>query len=209
MRQHGDPVADLAHHFHLVGDHHHRHARLAIDIAQQRQDVVGGLGVQRRRRLVAEQHVGVIGQGARDAHALLLPAADLAGIAVAQVLQADQRQQPLDPGGNLGARHAGDLQRQGHVAVHGTARQQVEPLEHHADAAALVAQLRLAQPHQGLAANGDAALVRALEQVDALNQRTFARAARPDDAEHLALLDVQVDAPQRFEAAMRGGVRLG
>src|SRR3546814_14511860 len=67
-----------------------------------------------------------------------------------------------------------DFQRQRHVAIHGTTRQQVEALEHHADTAALAAQARFVQAGQGRAADGDLAAVRALEQVDALNQGAFA-----------------------------------
>ncbi len=125
------------------------------------------------------------------------------------MLQADQRQQALDARRDLGLVHAGDFQRQRHVAVHRAARQQVEALEHHADAAALGAQLRLGQAGQGLAADGDRTFVGPLQQVDALDQRAFAGPAGADDAEDLALRDVQVDAPQRLELSMRRGIGLG
>ncbi|MNT74405.1 hypothetical protein D3C72_2132240 [compost metagenome] len=125
------------------------------------------------------------------------------------MLEAHQRQEAFDARRNLGLGHARDFQRQRHVAVHRAARQQVESLEHHADTAALSAQLRFIQAGQGLAADGDGAFVRAFQQVDALDQRAFSGPAGADDAKDLALLDMQVDASQRLEFSMRRGIGLG
>ena len=61
--QDGDAVADLLHHAHLVGDDHHRDAQFAVDLLDQLQDGVGGVGVQRAGGFVAQQHLGVGGQG--------------------------------------------------------------------------------------------------------------------------------------------------
>ena len=50
----------------------HRQAELAVDVAQQLQDGLRGLRVQRRGGLVAQQDLGLVHQRARDAD-LLLP----------------------------------------------------------------------------------------------------------------------------------------
>src|SRR5690606_24313210 len=55
---------------------------------------------------------------------------------------------------------------------------------------------------------GDGAFVGLLQQVDALDQRALARAARPDDPEDFAGLDVQAEAAQRLLAAARRHVAL-
>ena len=49
------------------------------------------VGVERAGRLVAEQHVGPLGDGARDRHALLLAAGELRREVVAAARQPDQR----------------------------------------------------------------------------------------------------------------------
>jgi len=82
-------------------------------------------------------------------------------------------------------------------------------LEHHADLAPRGAQLAVGQlrhvapGHQHLAAAGP------VEQVDHPHQRTFAGTAAPDDAEHLARRDVQVDAAQGLDGAAGALVDLG
>ena len=53
-----------------------------------------GRDVERAGRLVAEQHVGPLGDGARDRHALLLAARELGGEVIEPVAEADQRRAP-------------------------------------------------------------------------------------------------------------------
>src|SRR5262249_31982471 len=49
----------------IVGDQHHRHA-LAMQIDEQLHDLLGGVGVERARRLVGEQEQRLVDDGARD-----------------------------------------------------------------------------------------------------------------------------------------------
>jgi hypothetical protein len=58
----------------VVGDHHHRLAGIVHDLAQQREDLAPGAGVQRARRLVGEHDLGPADERAGDRHALLLAA---------------------------------------------------------------------------------------------------------------------------------------
>jgi hypothetical protein len=138
---HRQAVRHLLDDLHLVGDHDHRKAQLGIDLAQQRQDGMRGLGVQRRGGLVGEQHLGAAREGAGNAHALLLATTDLRGISVGQGREPNQFQQRPHPLADLAARAASQLQRQRNVVVHRARAQQVEVLEDHADAAARLAQL--------------------------------------------------------------------
>ena len=75
-------VADFAHHVHLVGDQHDGQFQLAVDVQQQVENGVGGLRIERRGGLVAQQHARVIGQRAGDADALFLAAAELRRVGV-------------------------------------------------------------------------------------------------------------------------------
>jgi hypothetical protein len=54
-----------------VGDVHHRFAHLVPDAQQLGLQNEFGLLVQRRERLIHEQHLGIVGEGAGDADPLL------------------------------------------------------------------------------------------------------------------------------------------
>ena len=80
--QNGHPGTDFLNDAHLVGDDHHRNAQLGVQVLQKPQDGGGGGGVQGGGGLVAEEDLGVRGQGAGNGHPLLLSAGELAGIGV-------------------------------------------------------------------------------------------------------------------------------
>lgn len=193
-------VADGLDDVHLVGDEQDGQAELLVEVAQQLENGAGGLGVERGGRLVREQHLGVARQGAGYAHALLLTAGELAGVGLRLVGEADQVEELLGLAGALLAGEAEDLQRQLHVVQDGAGVQQVEVLEDHADAGAGPAQLR-ARPAASAGQGGEVlpghrhgAGGGAFQEVDAADQGGFSGAALSDDAVHLALADVQVDA---------------
>ena len=76
----------------LVRHNDHRHAPLG-EAADDAQHLARQFRVQRARRLVEAQHVRLQGQRPRDGHALLLPAGELAGVAVLLGQQADLPEQ--------------------------------------------------------------------------------------------------------------------
>ena len=82
-------MADLFDDVHLVGDDHHGDPQLLVQLLQQFQDGQGGGGVQSGGGLVAQQDLGVGGQGTGDGHALLLAAGHLGGVGLFTGLQAD------------------------------------------------------------------------------------------------------------------------
>ncbi len=190
-----DPVGDLAGEGHLVGDDHHRHALLG-EPAHHREDVPDQLGVERGGRLVEEHHLGAHGERPRDGHPLLLAAGQGGRVGVRLLRQADaaevlggglRRARPVpleDP--PLGQREVlGDAQ----------VREEVELLEDHADAAAYGVDVDVGVGHLG-AADEDLALGGLLQQVDAAQQGRLAGTGGADDADDLALADLQVDAAQ-------------
>ena len=63
----------------VVRDHRRRGAELAVDALEHLEHELAGLEVERAGRLVAEQHVGPLGDRARDRDALLLAARELRG----------------------------------------------------------------------------------------------------------------------------------
>jgi hypothetical protein len=79
-----------------VRDHNHGDAELFVDGLEQFQDRARRLRVERARCLVAEQDLGVVGEGARDGDALLLAARELRGVALRAVAEADELEERGD-----------------------------------------------------------------------------------------------------------------
>ena len=148
--QDGDAVSDLRHHAEVVSDEQQRRAAAALQVAQQRQHLRLRRDIQRRRRLVGDQHAGFQRQGRRDADALALPAAELVRVGpggAGRVRKADLVQQVQHPGAHGGARQGGvGAQGFGHLVPHAVQRVQRGRgvLEHHADPRPAYA------PHGGL-----------------------------------------------------------
>ena len=192
----GHFVTDPLHHVHLVGDEQDGEPQLDVDLLEQAQDGSGGLGVEGRGGLVTQQYLGGRCQGAGDGDALLLAAGELGRIGVGTGFQPDQGQQLVDPGLDLRLAPARQLQREGDVGEHGAGGQQVEVLEDHADLAASLGQIPLAQGHEILTIDDDLALGGTLQQVDATNKGALAGTGGADHPENLALWHMQAHVTQ-------------
>jgi hypothetical protein len=87
---HGDAVGDLGHDAEVVGDEDHPHALLALQLADQRQDLRLRGHVQRGGRLVGDQDVGLQRQRHRDHRALALAAGQLVRVGLQDLLRIGQ-----------------------------------------------------------------------------------------------------------------------
>ena len=74
----------------VVGDEHHRLAELLLEPDHLVLHVAPDQRVERRERLVEQQHLRVDGQRAGQADALLHAAGELVGVVVLVALEADQ-----------------------------------------------------------------------------------------------------------------------
>ena len=93
-----DAVGDLAHGLEVVADQQVAEVALALDAAQQAEDLPADGDVEGSGGLVEQQDAGLDGQCPRDADALALAAAELAGVAVEElVVEPDIREEPPDP----------------------------------------------------------------------------------------------------------------
>jgi hypothetical protein len=93
---HDHPVAEQPHHVEIVRDEEIAHAEPPLQLLQQVQHHRLHRDVERRRRLVQDDEIGVERDGARNADARLLPARKLVRKAVDQFdRQADQPRQFL------------------------------------------------------------------------------------------------------------------
>ena len=196
-------VADLLHHAHLVGDYDDGDPHFLVDLADQLQDRVGGLRVQRAGGFIAQQHLRIRRQRPRDGDALLLAAGQLRRIGIGLVRQSDSFQQGHRPLPGFRPGHMDQLQRQHDVFQAGTLHQQVKGLEDHRDLVAYLLDLLLAQGAQVLAVPDDRAFRRPLQHVDTAHQGALPGAAHSDDAIDVPVPDRQVDMLQRIHRPVR------
>ena len=118
------PVVDLARRADLLdppvvhdgdaGRHRHRLLLVVRDVDERRADVavdlreldlqpLAQLQVERAERLVEQEHGGPVDERPCHRDALLLPARELAGKALAEALEPDERERLLDPRCRLGS----------------------------------------------------------------------------------------------------------
>lgn len=200
-----DAVGDVPGEVHLVCDDDHR-ALLAGELANDGENLLRQLGIERGGRLVEAEDLRVHRQRAGDGDALALPAGEIAGVFARLVGEADllQQQQRLLLG-LLRAAAQDHALGHGQVFEHAVVGEEVVILEDEAHLEADAAQVALALVgraaarvgvHHRLPADEDGAAVDGLQMVEAAKQRRFARAAAPDDRDDLAAGDAEGDAPQ-------------
>ena len=157
-----------------------------------------GRGVEVAGRLVGEDQRRARRGRAGDGDALLLAARKLRRVMGQAVAEADRFE--LGGGARPGVGLAGQLERGGDVFLRGHRRQQVEGLQHDADAAAPGAGQRvLVERLEVGAGDVDRAAGRALEPGQHRHQRALARARGAEQRERLAGGDGQVDAAEDLD----------
>jgi hypothetical protein len=189
--QHRHPVREVDRLVDVVGDEHDRHAEPLAHPQDEVLELEPGLRVHRGERLVHQQQIGLVGEGARDRDPLLHPAGQLPRVLSAHVGEPDRGQRLADPGGARRAPDAPHLQRQLHVPGHGQPRVQrpAVVLEDHADSGRHGPQrhpLEQRLPRRRRHQPGQAA-----------QQRRLAGSAGPHHAQELAARDVERDVRKR------------
>ena len=172
-------------------------ADLAVDRAELGLEFLAQGLVERAQRLVEQQQFRREDERAGKRDALLLPARQLAGIAMGEGLEFGhlQRGHDLRPGGVAG--DAARPQGEGDVVVDGEMREQRIALEDHAE----IAPLRR-QPGHVAAVEQHAPAAGRDEAGDAHQDRRLARAGRAEQRDELAGLDRQIGRFERDEIAI-------
>ena len=204
---HHAPVAQLNDavgvrgHLHVVR-HHDDGMALCMQLQQNLDHLGAALRVQRAGRLVGQQHVAAVHEGARNAHALLLPAGQLARLVLQAVGHAQAREQRI---GAFAAQSPWAPRIDGgylHVADGAQVTQQVVALKNKTEMLApQLSQLvgtQLAGRPAGHAVAAGAGFVQATQNI---HQRGLARARSADDGHHLAGAYVEVDVGQHGDRA--------
>jgi len=201
----GDPASEAD----LMRDQQHRLAGHS-EIRDHREHFVRQPRVERRGRLVEQQHIGLHRQRPGNRHPLLLSARERVRKGLRITFEPDARQQGFGAGARRGrgetedpARGLLDIARRAQVG------KQMKALEHHADAQAHRAQRRrvaaLAHPRVE-PVTGDLHLPfgERRQIVERAQQRALTPARWPNQCHHLAAADAEIDPAQHFRAAQAG-----
>ena len=124
LRKHGDPVGQAERLALVVGDEDGRHAELALNLLDLDLHRRSQVPVERRERLVEQQHLGANDERARQRDALLLSAGELARLAILQALELDERERLGDPARDLGLGDAAHLEAVADIGRHAHVREQ-------------------------------------------------------------------------------------
>ena len=198
-----DPIGDVLGELHLVRDDQHGHA-VGGEVADHVQHLADQLGIERRRRLVEQHQPRLHGQRAGDRDALLLAA----GQHRADSRRACARGRPCPAMSSAiasaSARLPQHLGRSEHdVVQRGQVREQVEALEHHADAGAdarnLPVRISTRRPPDRFSPIGSPSIrtspsVGRSSQLMQRSNVVLPEPRRPDDRDFLAGADGKIDA---------------
>ena len=194
-----DAVGHLAGEAHLVGDHQHGDAGVG-QLLHQFQNLAHHFGVEGAGGLVEQDHVRIHGKGTGNGNALLLAAGQALGVDVGLVGQTHTGQQLVGALGNgflvLQLEQAGG---QFQVLLHGQVGEEVEVLEHHAHLLAHSVDVGIVHLHPFKL---DGAGGGNLQAVQAAQKGGLAAAGGSDQADHVAAVDVDINALQHVQ---RGG----
>ncbi len=201
------PVGHLAREAHLVGHHHHRHVQLGGQRLHHRQHLAGELGVQRRRGLVEQHHVGLHAERAGDRDALLLAPGQPDRVLACLVGQADAVEEVL-----AALVMSASVPRLAHRAAQVTFSSTVmfgnrlncwKTMPTCSRSCRICSRLRRVRcpPLEPDAGHLDRALGRVLDEVHAAQHGRLAGARPAEDHHHLAPVHLQVDAADHLEVA--------
>ncbi|MNF70462.1 hypothetical protein D3C84_523730 [compost metagenome] len=175
-----------------MGHHHAGHADPLDDLHQLQLHLRTQFLVQRAHRLVEQQQLRALGQGAGQGHALALAAGQLVRLALGVLAHLHQLEHLGDPRVDLLPGHLVLFEAEGDVVGHAHVREQRVGLEHHVDRPLVGRQVG-----DVLAVEVDAPLGRPFETGEHAQQGRFTRARATEQREYLAFVDGQRDVVDR------------
>jgi acyl-CoA thioesterase-1 len=191
----------------VVRDHHERRAPLTVEFLHQLDDRLAGDAVEVASRLVCEQDLRIIHEGARERDPLLLAAGQLRRIVVQPMAQADTLEQASGALSDIAL--SAQLQRHLNVLVGGQGGHELKRLKDKADGGAPEAcTLVLGQGTEFGAVDRHAAAAWRVEASQQPQQGRLAAAGGAEDRDKVTRLDVEVDVTQHRHRACAAGVRL-
>src|SRR5215831_3181021 len=176
-----DPIRQTRRCLGVLRDHQAGEMACAHHVADHRLHLAFGEVVERRGRLVEQQHRGRIGQGARERHPLSLSTGEVVYGAGCEAVQTDLPKQLIDA--SLLESHIPLLWAKADVLRDGAGKEECR-LHHHAHLATQLARRDLAVV---AALEEEGARGRLVEPVQQAEEGRFPRPTRADDTEHIAL----------------------
>ena len=175
--------------------HHYDCCALGIELREQFHDSQTALRVEITRRLVGENQLRLAHHGASYRHTLLLTARELLRIVLCAVAQAHLAQNLRNTLATFLRRYAHVAQLQVDILLNGKFVDEVEALEHEADASATVAcAVLLLKVSHGFAVEQIIARVGIVEESEDVQQRRLAAAARSHYGDELAVFYIYTNA---------------
>ncbi len=200
VAHHQDAIREQHRLVHIMSDHDDGVAQTALDLHQGILHLGTGEGVERPERLVHQEHLGLHGQGAGDADALLHAAGDLVGATLQGMLHVHQFEIAQGPVVAFGAGFATAehlIDGETHIVVDAEPGQQGMVLEHHRPIRTGLGHLASFQHHPTLGG--------AQQTGDDIQHRRFTAARVADQGDELALGDIDVDLTQHLQRPLVGG----
>ena len=102
-----------------------------MDVSDELQDGMSGIGVQSAGGLVTQQYLRVGGQSPGNGNALLLAAGELGWVCPGLIRQTHKSQELLGPLPGRSPLHTGQLQREAYISQAGPLHQKVKALKNH------------------------------------------------------------------------------
>src|ERR671931_1601389 len=182
----------------VVRDVDERDPEVLLKALEEELHLLAQLQVERTERLVEKQHLRAVDECAREGDPLALPTRELDRLSLAETLEPHPAQNLLDPAPALALADALDPQAVGDVVGRGHVREERVVLEDGVDVA------RVGRPVADVgAAELDPAFVGPLEAGNQTQRRRLARARGPEQREELARPDLEVDAVDGHDVAVR------
>ena len=193
------------HRFNLVvGDVDRGVAILVVKTPDLEAHLAAQVGIAVGQRLVEQEDVWIGRKGARERDALLLPAGQLAGIAVRLLGEARRAQQGFRPRLALCRRHRLHLQAVSDVLAHGHVRPDSVALGDHAHVAAFGLDNRLRRRNH-IAPDADFTRVGRQKTREHAQSGRLAASRGSEQADELAAFDFEVDRVDRRQRAVTLG----
>ena len=193
----GDGLPDGDDGVDVVGVDHGGDVEFMGDFVNQLVDEEGGFGVEAGVGFVAEEVLGVAGDGAGDGGTFLHTTAQLGGIKLVGAFEVHPLEAEIHPidflAPALGGQHR---EWEHHVLLDGHGVEQSRPLEHHAHFGTDGLLLLVGELVEIPSVIEDFTLFRSEQPDEVLHHHGLAGAGPPDDEVHLAVLEAGVDALQ-------------
>jgi hypothetical protein len=186
--EHGDAIRQRERLPLIVGHVDERGARLAVHAPQLRLHVQADLQVERRERLVEEQHPRTVDERTRERDALELPARELVSAPRPVALEANEREHLVDAPAHLVGRRPRDPEPEGDVLEDVEVGEERRALEDHVHRPSVGRQAGHVPPLEE-----DSPVARSDEAGDDPQERGLSAAGRAEERDELSVLEREGD----------------